>query len=177
MRVVSTGGLTPTSYVVLGLLELGGPSTSYDFKQRVAGSIGNFWSFPHTQLYSEPARLVDLGLVSEEREETGRRRRIYSITDAGREALRDWLTDPATGDLEIRDPGLLRLFFGSAVDAAARRRLAATQRDVHTERLAAYEQLDASFGDAASPQRDVLRLGLAVERAYVDFWSRLADRR
>ena len=70
----------PVSYLVLGIVALRGPSTSYDLKRFVQLTIGNFWPFPHTQLYAEPARLAEAGLLEETREETGRRRRYYSIT-------------------------------------------------------------------------------------------------
>ncbi|MDR4215877.1 PadR family transcriptional regulator, partial [Bacillus paralicheniformis] len=42
-----------------------GPATSYQLKQRVARSVGNFWAFAHSQLYDEPARLVNAGLVTQ----------------------------------------------------------------------------------------------------------------
>ena len=86
--------LSPTSYVVLGLLATHGPSTPYDMEQLVDLSLGHFWSFPHSQLYSEPARLAAAGLVEEEREETGRRRRRFSLCDPGRAALQAWLATP-----------------------------------------------------------------------------------
>ena len=59
--------LSPTSYLVLGLLAREGPSTPYDLEQHVQATLGNFWSFPHTLLYSEPPRLAALGLVTETR--------------------------------------------------------------------------------------------------------------
>jgi len=49
-------GLTSVSYLVLGLVGRAGSATPYDLKRRVGESIGNFWPFPHSQLYSEPAR-------------------------------------------------------------------------------------------------------------------------
>ena len=67
--------LGPVSYLVLGIVALRGPSTPYDLKRFVQLSIGHFWPFPHTQLYAEPARLADAGLLEEMREESGRRRR------------------------------------------------------------------------------------------------------
>src|SRR5437016_5752340 len=71
--------LTPTSYIVLGLLERLGRSTPYALKQAHAAGMGNFWTVHHAQFYSEPEHLAAAGLVSEEREEGGRRRRRYSI--------------------------------------------------------------------------------------------------
>jgi DNA-binding PadR family transcriptional regulator len=73
---------------VLGLLDRLGASTPYELKQAHAIGIGNFWTVQHAQFYSEPERLSAAGLLTEEREEGGRRRRRYTITAAGREALR-----------------------------------------------------------------------------------------
>src|SRR6185369_5111678 len=79
--------LTPTSYLVLGLLAREGPSTPYELERHVRATLGNFWSFPHTLLYSEPPRLARFGLVEEVRETAGRRRRIFATTEAGQAAL------------------------------------------------------------------------------------------
>src|SRR5438132_12953587 len=97
VRGVSTGSLSPVSYLVLGLVAKRGSATPYELKADVAKSIGYFWSFPHSQLYAEPARLARAGLLAEEREQGGRRRRTYSATHAGREALAAWLAEP-TGE-------------------------------------------------------------------------------
>lgn len=170
----STPALTPTSYVVLGLLDAFGRATSYDLERAVAGSVGAFWSFPRSQLYSEPVRLAEGGLVTEEREQTGRRRRTWSITDGGRRALQDWLATPTGAGTEIRDLGLLKLFFGAAaaapehVTASARAQAAA-----HRRQLAVYEELAAVAG-IEPHQRATLRLGLAYERAAVAFWDDVA---
>src|SRR5436190_17819225 len=109
---MSNGKLTPTSYLVLGSITLLGEATSYDLKRLVGLSIGHFWTFPHSQLYAEPERLVRMGLLTEEREAGGRRRRVYSITEEGRGELQDWLRDPETETAEIRYMASLKLFFG-----------------------------------------------------------------
>src|SRR5690349_2838389 len=108
---MSTDRLTATSYLVLGLLAREGPSTSYDLERHVAATLGHFWSFPHTLLYTEPQRLASLRLVTEEREPEGRRRRVFALTAAGRSAVIAWLDRPSLEQTELRDPGLLQLFF------------------------------------------------------------------
>ena len=108
--------LTPTSHLVLGLLALLGPQTPYELKRVVSMSIGHFWAFPHSQLYAEPERLADAGLLEVDQEAGGRRRKRYAITDEGRNALRAWLADPAPERGEVRQPGLLKLFFGALAD-------------------------------------------------------------
>jgi len=113
---VSTSRLSYTSYLVLGLVTSMGAATPYELKQMVGASIGSFWSFPHSQLYSEPERLAGLGLLAVEQEDSGRRRKRYSVTEAGRAALLDWLRTPSSESAEIREPGLLQLFFGGLAD-------------------------------------------------------------
>jgi DNA-binding PadR family transcriptional regulator len=165
--------LTPTSYLVLGCLASGGPSTPYELKQAVAESVGYFWSFPHSQLYSEPARMTEAGLVKEEREEGGRRRRVFSITDAGRAALDDWLRQPTVGLPDIRDVGLLKLFFSDLASRDQILALAQAQRDAHEERLKLYEGLAA--GPPQSAAESTIGLGIAWERAAAAFWSSIAE--
>src|ERR1700712_16507 len=106
--------LSPTSFIVLALIDGAGEATPYDLKQAVASTLGNFWSVPHAQIYAEPERLAGAGCLSERREQSGRRRRHYKLTELGQEALRDWLAEPTGEMAELRDPGILKLFFGSA---------------------------------------------------------------
>jgi DNA-binding PadR family transcriptional regulator len=162
--------LTPTSYIVLGLVNWAGEATPYDLKQMVAASIGEFWSIQHAQLYTEPERLAKAGLLTEDRETGGRRRKRYAVTAAGRAALDEWLATP-TGDwTELRDPGLLQLFLGA--DPAA---LAEVQLRTHRAKLAEYEALHASSQvDGLPGPRLALEAGLAHEREWIRFWERLA---
>src|SRR4030081_934598 len=81
-----TTRLTGTSFAVLTLIELLGPSTPYDLKQALERSIANFGMVPHTPFYAEPPRLVKGGFLSERQEAGGRRRKVYSLTDAGQSA-------------------------------------------------------------------------------------------
>ena len=161
--------LTPTSYIVLGLLEAMGEGTSYQLKGAVAGAGGNFGTVQHAQLYSEPARLAGAGYLTEEAEETGRRRRLYRVTPLGRAALREWLDAPEHEVVELRDPGLLKLFFGA--DPA---RLADSQLEAHRRHLAEYERLAEL--EMPAGMRLALESGLGHEREYVRFWTRLAKR-
>ncbi len=175
------GRLTSTSYLVLGLIEREGPSTPYELKRHVAATIGHFWSFPHALLYKEPARLVELGLLTEEREADGRRRRLFTITDLGRAAIRAWLAKPAQEPTELRDAGLLQLFFADLGSADDRRALAAAQLAIHRAALARYEddrRTEGLLNGSDSVARTVehwrgvtLPMGLLYERAAVEFWE------
>ena len=92
--------LTETSYIVLGLVEQAQPATPYALKRLAEFSTSYFWTVPHTQLYSECARLAGEGLLDESRERDGRRRRTYRLTERGAELLEAWQRALATGDKE-----------------------------------------------------------------------------
>jgi PadR family transcriptional regulator, regulatory protein AphA len=164
--------LTPTSYIVLGLLELSGEATPYALKQAVRETVGNFWTLQHAQLYSEPARLAKAGYLNERQEERGRRRKRYSLTSKGRRALEEWRQTPPEHLYEFRDPGLLKLFFGADPGE-----LAESQIDLHRRQLAAYEGMKSL--DAGHEPRGpwlALESGIGHQREYVRFWEELAKR-
>jgi DNA-binding PadR family transcriptional regulator len=164
--------LTSVSYVVLGLVAEGA-TTPYDMKQTAARSVGYFWNFPHSQLYAEPARLAELGLLAEEREPSGRRRRVYTLTTAGRQALYEWVREPTTEQPQIRDTGLLKLFFGDGLSPDELTALAHAQEKAHRARLAVYEE---KAPEIDQPQHaTTLRAGLLFEQLFVDFWRDVAD--
>lgn len=172
-----TTNLTTTSYLVLGLIARMGRATPYDLKRAVFHTIEYFWAFPHSQLYAEPERLQKAGYLQETRERSGRRRRSFSITEKGREALDLWLKEPTTEPVEIRDLGLLKLYFGELVSAAEVSALAQQQTALHRERLDEYEARCA-----ARQQPDValayplamLEMGVLFERAAIAFWTTIA---
>ncbi|MGH2853855.1 MAG: PadR family transcriptional regulator [Solirubrobacteraceae bacterium] len=105
--------LTTTSYAVMSLLELLGEATPYDLKQALEHSIENFWPVPHTTFYDEPARLAQAGYLTQSQEQGGRRRKLYALTDAGREALREWADSPGAPPSQYRDEGMLKVFAGA----------------------------------------------------------------
>jgi DNA-binding PadR family transcriptional regulator len=169
--------LSSTSYVVLGMIALRGPSTPYDLKRAVGHSVGYFWHFPHAQLYSEPDRLAELGLLTLAVEDGGRRRKTYSLTEQGRDALRAWLAAPTNEHFQMRDIAELKLFFNEVGEASDVQHLAHEQIKQHRDRIAIYQDMVARFGTdpAARPRMITLELGLEMEHAALRFWSALAE--
>jgi PadR family transcriptional regulator, regulatory protein AphA len=131
VRSMSRPDLTPVSYVVLGLVVRDGPSTPYALKTAVGRGVAHFWPFPHSQIYAETERLAGLGLLAEEREHTGRRRRSYRITAEGRDALAAWLAEPADEPPQFRSLGLLKLFFSHHAQPEHVAELARAQAELH----------------------------------------------
>lgn len=168
--------LAISSYVVLGLLAMCGPQTPYELKKLVDGSIGYFWDFPRAQLYVDPERLAAQGYAEEEREPEGRRRRTYHVTESGVGALRAWLRDTTATEVELRDAGLLKLYFGFLLNQTDVVALAERERDSHRRRLSQYRQIKADLEGMPDNQfaLTTLELGLQYEQLSIEFWEGVA---
>jgi PadR family transcriptional regulator, regulatory protein AphA len=159
--------LTPISFIVLGFVDWAGEATPYGLKQLVAASVGNFWTLQHAQLYTEPERLAQAGYLTVQRESGGRRRKLYAITEKGRQALSEWRAEPTDAIPELRAPALLKLFFGA--DPAE---LAPVQIEAHRRKLAEYERIRATMPDSVPEgPRLALDAGIAAERQQIEWWE------
>lgn len=98
--------------VILGLLSHES-LTGYEIKKRIDTMLKYFWSGSYGSIYPTLSALVTDGFVTKnETVENGRDKIIYTITDAGRYHLKEWLAIPVAKD-ELRYETLLKLFFGS----------------------------------------------------------------
>jgi DNA-binding PadR family transcriptional regulator len=103
--------------VLLGLLAIESMS-GYDLGQMIRGSVGHFWNESYGQIYPNLKRLEKGGFVSckTERQKGKPDRRVCSITEKGRDRLREWLAVPPQPEIP-RNELLLKLFFGEQVPA------------------------------------------------------------
>src|SRR5438552_18103645 len=107
--------LSATAKVVLGMLAAR-PRSGYEIKQLVDSSARFFWAASYGQIYPELKRLEDEGLIRGHEEPTGgRARTLYQLTEAGHEALRGWLGAADEPLYELRDEGMLKLFFSDSL--------------------------------------------------------------
>lgn len=129
-------------YAVLGILGLGARS-GYDIKKMTDLSTRHFWAENYGSLYPTLKKLVQEGLATvESQAQDGKPdRKVYTVTDAGREVLRGWLELPVY-ETPPRNELLLKLFLGRQstpeVSAAHLRRFRAEQ----TELISTYEGLE-----------------------------------
>jgi DNA-binding PadR family transcriptional regulator len=106
---------TTSSYALLGLLNLRS-WTTYELAKQVQRSLNWFWPRAERKLYDEPKTLAALGMAVADERFTGRRRsREYTITDTGREALAQWLSEPP-GPRTTEFEGLIKVFFADSGD-------------------------------------------------------------
>jgi PadR family transcriptional regulator AphA len=169
--------LTDTAYLILGALAER-PRSGYDIKRFADMATRHFWAISYGQLYPELRRLSAAGLV--EAEPGGpRHRTVWRITPAGREALEEWVDDPADHPLELRDGMLVRLFFSDVAGPETRlelaRRLAARHRATRDGLEGKRRQLAAVPGEAPMHQ-EVLRLGVDLNDFLTGWYEDLARR-
>src|SRR5437588_688170 len=139
---MATRELTATGRVILGMLALG-KQTGYDIKRLVDRSTRHFWAASYGQIYPELRRLEEQGLIHGRPEPTGgRARTVYDLTEKGNAALSVWLQSGEELLYELRDEGMLKLFFsdfepgGSVVQLRAMR----ARQEVKLAQLRAVEE-------------------------------------
>jgi DNA-binding PadR family transcriptional regulator len=161
--------LTGTSYAVLSVLDALGPATPYDLKQALEVSVQNFWPVPHTTAYSEPERLARAGLLSVEQEQAGRRRKVYALTDEGREKLHEWAASASLSAPQLREEGVLKIFAGADPRPILQARL-----DWHRAKLQELQGYLEAVGEdpAKAGVRTSLLVGTGYESLIVDALAR-----
>ena len=178
--------VTTLGYALLGLLARE-PLSGYDLAQRLKGRVGFFWQARHSQIYPELARLEAAGLVSHEVVEQQDRpdKKVYTIAETGRGALRAWVTAP----VEVaapRDELVLKAYSLWVANPAQAVALFREHERRHAEQLADYEArlawLEGRYGGqlrqlGTPPFSTYLALqrGIGYEREYAAWCGWVAE--
>jgi PadR family transcriptional regulator, regulatory protein AphA len=167
--------LSATARVILGLLKFA-PRTGYDVKRVTDFSTRYFWRASYGQIYPELRGLEKAGLVRSREEPYGRRkRRVYELTAKGELALSDWLESDS--DLfELRDEGLLRLFFAELVPHERLLTLVQRRRDAYERSAALFRSIASDLGEMDDPSGEVLRYGIEFMEWNATWWAGLETR-
>lgn len=169
-------------HILLGILRR--PGTGYDIKAAFDEVFNHFWQAQQSQIYRTLKRLEAEGSLASRNEpsDRGPDRRVYRITERGRERLREWLSgDPVIG--EDRHTYLAQVYFLDELDdfeasLAFMKRLHARLSERH-ETLkgidAYWRDQDPDYPDPRDPADFhaalTLDLGLMKTRAQVE-WAR-----
>jgi len=153
--------LTPTGYTILGYLAAHARS-GYDIRR--AADRTPFWGISDGQLYPQLKHLETTGLteVADDGADDARGKKTWRITDAGREALREWLLSDSA-PVATRDENLVKLMFAARADHGAARRLIDERRRHfssfrrHLEGLVPGESWSPGERDAAAGVPDAIR--------------------
>ena len=176
--------LSATAKVILGMLA-SRPRSGYEIKQLVDASARFFWAASYGQIYPELKRLEKAGLVrGADSSQGARQRTTFELTAEGWRAAREWIDSPPEV-LEIRDEGLLELFFAGSIDpkraAEVARERAALSRAKAAELRAISEQIEdtgAPTGPKTEPDAGslaVLRYGIEMSDWTAEWFERTAE--
>jgi DNA-binding PadR family transcriptional regulator len=177
--------LSATGKVILGMLAAR-PRSGYEIKQLVDSSARFFWAASYGQIYPELKRLEEEGLIrGKGRAQGARQRTVYELTAAGKRAARAWIDGPPQV-FELRDEGLLELFFAGSVAPARMPEIArerATRATASADQLRAIEEQVEQMGQQAGPDNSpdagsltVLRYGIEMNEWAAAWFARAAER-
>ncbi|MEJ7742349.1 MAG: PadR family transcriptional regulator [Nocardioidaceae bacterium] len=131
-------------YAILGLLATK-HRTGYDLAQQMKTPIGYMWTAQHSQIYPQLARLEAESLVRSSviAGRGPRDTKLYTITPAGRDALRTWVDSPL---IEVtRSEFMLRVRSLWLLSPDRARAFIAEQRERCQQRLDSYLDEGTSF--------------------------------
>jgi PadR family transcriptional regulator AphA len=173
--------MSTTVYAVLGLLNIE-PMSGYDIRRNLEESLSYFWSESYGQIYPTLRKLEAVRQITPVKQAASdaRRRKLYTITAAGRARLRSWLSEPPRPQ-PPRNELLLKLFFGREAApgscAAHIRRLRVQQERTATALDALERRLKAERRGHPDLRYWLLAVSFGIERAQslID-WSELALR-
>ena len=135
-------------FALLGLLARES-LTGYDLTKRFDTTIGFFWSAKHSQIYPELANLTKEGLVTFEvvAQTSKPNKKVYTITEAGREALAEWVASPRE-KRTVKDPLLMRVWsLGTVPPELALPQLREALEE-YEQRLAILKEIETEAGSA-----------------------------
>jgi PadR family transcriptional regulator AphA len=176
--------LSATGKVILGMLAAR-PRSGYEIKQLVDNSARFFWAASYGQIYPELKRLEKEGLISGSDSAQGARQRtVYKLTAAGKRAAREWIDTPPQV-FELRDEGLLELFFAGSIDPSRAPEIArerAARAAANAAELRSLEEQIEQKGQHEGPEHSpdagsmaVLRYGVEMNEWVAAWFERAAE--
>src|SRR3954469_25835830 len=176
--------LSATGKVILGMLAAR-PRSGYEIKQLVDSSARFFWAASYGQIYPELKRLDDAGLIAgADASQGARQRTVFKLTAKGRRAAKEWIArEPQV--FELRDEGLLELFFAGSIEPARTAEIArerAAKAAATAAELRALEDDMERKHEAEGPDYSpdagslaVLRYGIELNEWTAEWFARAAD--
>ncbi|UKO99005.1 PadR family transcriptional regulator [Nostoc sp. UHCC 0870] len=153
------------------------PHSGYDLSKVFSECVGYFWQASQQQIYRELGKLESTGLVvSEIIPREGRLdKKIYSITEQGKQHLVEWMHKPSEPNV-IREDVLVKIFSGSLVPVNVLIEDVERHRRVHIDKLSTYRQIEQ---EKCPPSKVltkeeklrtlVLRAGMRYEQTWIDW--------
>ena len=161
-------------HAILTLLETE-EGSGYDLLKRFKARLGFFWNASHQQIYSQLKTLHQNGLIQCTLEpQSGKPdRKVYHMTQAGHDALIDWLENPVKVD-KVNDALLVKLYAGHLINPHQLQAELDEHKAIHQRMLNTFLTLEQEYlGLSKSKQKPfelpylTLRRGILGEQAWL----------
>ena len=109
-------------YVILGILLLGN-RTIYQLRERIDKGLNLMYSSSMGSIQAAIKKLLDGGYIQyEETVEKGKYKKIYSLTDSGKQRFFEWVNSPI-GAYHTKSPELAKMYFMGFSDEQNRKKI------------------------------------------------------
>ncbi|ERP92889.1 PadR family transcriptional regulator [Alcanivorax sp. P2S70] len=149
-------------------------ASGYDLAREFANSIGLVWNATHQQIYLELGKLNEKDMVKFRHipQDGKPDKKMYRITEEGRDELIRWLRKPAAPP-RIRDAFMVKIAGGALSDPSSILRELEDQADLRRERLNTFEDLARKLDDRDSDKNMytylTLRRGILDQQAWLNW--------
>lgn len=149
-------------------------ASGYDLAREFANSIGLVWNATHQQIYLELGKLRDQHMVDYRHvpQEGKPDKKLYSITEGGRQELIRWLRKPA-GPPRIRDAFMVKIAGGELADTPVLLSELEIVSKYRRERLATFEALAKKLDEQGRENNLygylTVRRGILDQRAWLQW--------
>jgi DNA-binding PadR family transcriptional regulator len=125
------------NYAILGLLSQESRH-GYDLKQAFEAMLGGTWPLNIGQVYTTLSRLERDGYVESQivPQELLPDRKVYSLTQTGKDELNRWLSEPTQGTIRLKDEFFIKLLILQLTHSSDPIALIRKQRQVYMQTLA-----------------------------------------
>lgn len=154
----------------LGLL-CHGEASGYDLKKQFESTFKHFYPAGYGSIYPSLADLADKGLVTchAMQQEKKPDRKVYRITDEGREAFKQSLHE-ADPEHKLRSEYLVAMYFADFLEPQRLEQMLSGWRETLGDGVTRLDSIERDVGDDAPPgTRFVLGFGKAIARAMAEY--------
>ncbi|WP_414551838.1 PadR family transcriptional regulator [Anabaena sp. CCY 0017] len=152
------------------------PRTGYDLSKEFNEKVSCYWQATSQQIYRELARMQEKNWVEVEVLPQSVRpdKKIYSLTDVGRQELISWIAEPSEATA-IRENLLVKVRSGFIVPEDILIREIERRKQFHQQKLEYYRSRELEFGDLnhlSRPERHIyltLRCGIRYETMWIEW--------
>ncbi|MBB6522230.1 PadR family transcriptional regulator [Pseudoteredinibacter isoporae] len=169
-------------HAILTLLETE-ESSGYDLLKQFQSRLGYFWNASHQQIYAQlksmhSEQLIDFHVEAQANKPD---KKVYTLTQAGRDALSEWVQQPLKLG-KVNDALLVKLYAGHLADKDQLLEEMTNYRDNHQRMLNTFLAIEEEYKNSSAKEKKnlalpylTLRRGIIGEQACLDWADEVID--